>query len=161
MWLLRVEGGMGPWSVLSQTSRSKRGRRRRKANIGVSYMDDFLIGSLNTKQGQKDHSLMHPWPSCQDGLKKYYLRPAKCYGCHRPMDLLGMKIEEGGTMRINPTKLDGMHKWPRTGKTKRTYKEHGCPTVQQAFVPGFSHMARLSSRRSRKGPNSVDPRQLS
>src|SRR5712672_3514305 len=65
-----------------------------KRTIGVSYMDDFLIGSPNTKQGWRDHSLCTHGLLTRMALKKYYLRPAKCIWMQPTMDLLGMKIEE-------------------------------------------------------------------
>jgi len=87
--------------------------------IGVSYMDNFLIGSPNTKQGQRDHSLCTHGLLARMALKKYYLRPAKCIWMQLTMDLLGMKIEEGGTMCIDSAKLNGIHKWLRVLKDKK------------------------------------------
>jgi len=123
-----------------------------KQTIGVSYMDDFLIGSPNTKRGRRDHSLCTHDLLARMALKKYYLRPAKCIWMQPTMDLLGMKIEEGGTMRIDPTKLDRIRKWPRVLKDKKdVQRTMGILQYNKAFVPGFSHMARPIFETIKKG----------
>jgi len=85
-------------------------------------------------------------------LKKYYLRPAKCIWMQLTMDLLGMKIEEGRTMHIDPAKLDGIRKWPRVLKDKKDIQRTmGVLQYNKAFVPGFSHMARPIFEMIKKG----------
>jgi len=123
-----------------------------KRTIGVSYMDNFLIGSPNTKQGWRDHSLCTHGLLTRMALKKYYLRPAKCIWMQLTMDLLGMKIEEGRTMHIDPAKLDGIRKWPRVLKDKKdVQRTMGVLQYNKAFVPGFSHMARPIFEMIKKG----------
>ena len=106
-------------------------------------MDDFFIASEDSPKGREGHKeCTHHLLSLME-QHKYYLRPAKCIWMQPSMDLLGIRIEEGGNLRIDPTKLEGIHHWPTTLRSrKEVQRTMGVLTYKRAFIPGFSHTAR-------------------
>ena len=85
----------------------------RKKTVGGFYMDDFYIASSDDEEGKEGHQ------ECTHDLlglmekHHYFLRPAKCVWAQPQMELLGLQIEEGGQLRIDPAKMEGISQWPR------------------------------------------------
>ena len=105
-------------------------------------MDDFFIASEDSEEGREGHT------ECTHDLlglmmkHKYYLRPAKCVWRQPSMDLLRLKVHQGGRLSIDPAKMDGIRKWPRDLTSRKdVQRTMGVLQYQRAFIPHFSTLA--------------------
>src|ERR1700748_3197183 len=124
----------------------------KKKTTGGCYMDDFFIASEDSEEGKEGHrECMHDLLDLM--MKhKYYLRPAKCIWQQSSMDLLGLKVHQGGRLSIDPAKMDGIRKWPRDLTSRKdVQKTMGVLQYQRAFVPHFSTLARPIFATLKKG----------
>src|ERR1700748_900425 len=115
-------------------------------------MDHCFIASEDSEEGKEGHrECMHDLLDLM--MKhKYYLRPAKCIWQQSSMDLLGLKVHQGGRLSIDPAKMDGIRKWPRDlASRKDVQKTMGVLQYQRAFIPHFSTLARPIFATLKKG----------
>jgi len=102
------------------------------------YMDDILIA---TNDNQTCHrQIVH---GVLDKLEEesYFLRLAKCKFEKEKVNYLGVVISRE-RIHIDPIKVKGLRKWPRTLSTlKQVQSTLGILGYQRPFIPGFAHIA--------------------
>jgi RNase H-like domain found in reverse transcriptase/Reverse transcriptase (RNA-dependent DNA polymerase) len=103
------------------------------------YMDDILITTINDPvlHEQIIHEVL-------DLLEKesFFLKLSKCKFECKSIEYLGIVVEKG-TLKIDPTKREGLSLWPRKLSTVRQV----CSTLgvlgyQRPFIPGFTKIAK-------------------
>ena len=102
------------------------------------YMDDILIATNDnqTRHRQIVHGVL-------DKLEEesYFLRLAKCKFEKEKVNYLGVVISRE-RIHIDPIKVKGLRKWPRTLSTlKQVQSTLGILGYQRPFIPGFAHIA--------------------
>jgi hypothetical protein len=102
------------------------------------YMDDILIATI------KDYDLHQQ--IVHEGLdlledKSFFLKPAKCKFEQQSIDYLRIVVMKG-TVRIDPTKQNGLAAWPRQlTSVKQVCSTLGVLGYQWPFIQGFAHLA--------------------
>ena len=104
------------------------------------YMDNILIA---TKDGEdKLHEQI-----CHELFELFkkeslFLKPSKCEFEKDEVDFLGVRLGHG-VATVNPSKLEGITKWPRILKNvKEVRSTLGVLGFQRPFIPGFADIAR-------------------
>jgi RNase H-like domain found in reverse transcriptase/Reverse transcriptase (RNA-dependent DNA polymerase) len=103
------------------------------------YMDDILITTI--KDYVLHRQLVH---EVLDILEEesFFLKPAKCKFKQESIDYLGIVVTKG-TVRIDPTKQNGLAAWPRRlTSVKQVHSTLGVLGYQRPFICGFAHLAR-------------------
>ena len=101
------------------------------------YMDDILICT-------PDNTTLHEEIVHQvlDVLEKesLFLKLSKCYFHQRSIHYLGILVEEG-VIKIDPTKQNGLAKWPSKLKNqKHVHSTLGIFSYHCAFIPGYANI---------------------
>src|ERR1700748_73230 len=123
--------------------------------MGEIYMDNIIVASKKTLQGIRSHyKCIHELLTTMEKLS-YHLRASKRQWLQDSIEFLGVIIEKG-SMRIDPTKREGISKWPRVltnkGDIQRTM---GMLQYHQQFIPHFSHIAQPIFATLKKGKTFV------
>src|SRR6202158_968983 len=111
------------------------------------YMDAILIATTD--------DLVHHRQIVDDVLdlleeESYFLRASKCVFEQRRVEYLGV-ILDGGTITIDPSKMDGLRDWPRTLTTvKQVHSVLGVLGYQRPFIPNFANVARPLNQLTKK-----------
>jgi RNase H-like domain found in reverse transcriptase/Reverse transcriptase (RNA-dependent DNA polymerase) len=103
------------------------------------YMDDILVAT--TKDKILHRQIVH---EVLDLLEKesFFLKPSKCKFEQESIDYLGIVVSKG-TVRIDPTKQNGLAAWPRKlTSVKQVRSTLGVLGYQRPFIPQFAHLAR-------------------
>ena len=103
------------------------------------YMDDILIA---TKEGEdKLHEQIYHELFKLFKKKSLFLKPSKCEFEKDEVDFLGVRLGHG-VATVDPSKLEGITKWPRTLKNvKEVRSTLGVLGFQRPFIPGFADIA--------------------
>ena len=110
---------------------------RLKGTEIIVYMDDILIA---TSSHISDHrTAIH---DVLNLLEEHdlYLKPEKCLWESPRADYLGVILEKGVT-RMDPTKIQGITKWPIPKTVKHVRSFLGFCNFYRAFIRGFSQVA--------------------
>jgi RNase H-like domain found in reverse transcriptase/Reverse transcriptase (RNA-dependent DNA polymerase) len=102
------------------------------------YMDDILV--VTTKDKALHRQIVH---KVLDLLEKesFFLKPSKCKFEQESIDYLGIVVSKG-TVRIDPTKQNGLAAWPRKlTSVKQVRSTLGVLGYQRPFIPRFAHLA--------------------
>jgi RNase H-like domain found in reverse transcriptase/Integrase zinc binding domain/Reverse transcriptase (RNA-dependent DNA polymerase) len=102
------------------------------------YMDDILVATTMNKALHRQ--IVH---EVLDLLEKelFFLKPSKCKFEQESIDYLGIVVSKG-TMRIDPTKQNGLAAWPRKlTSVKQVRSTLGMLGYQRPFIPHFAHLA--------------------
>jgi RNase H-like domain found in reverse transcriptase/Reverse transcriptase (RNA-dependent DNA polymerase)/Integrase zinc binding domain len=103
------------------------------------YMDDILVATMMDKALHRQ--IVH---EVLDLLEKesFFLKPSKCKFEQESIDYLGIVVSKG-TVRIDPTKQNGLAAWPRKlTSVKQVRSTLGVLGYQRPFIPRFAHLAR-------------------
>jgi RNase H-like domain found in reverse transcriptase/Reverse transcriptase (RNA-dependent DNA polymerase) len=103
------------------------------------YMDDILVATTLDKALHRQ--IVH---EVLDLLEKesFFLKPSKCKFEQESIDYLGIVVSKG-TVRIDPTKQNGLAAWPRRlTSVKQVRSTLGVLGYQRPFIPRFAHLAR-------------------
>jgi RNase H-like domain found in reverse transcriptase/Reverse transcriptase (RNA-dependent DNA polymerase) len=103
------------------------------------YMDDILITTTNDPMLHKQ--IVH---EVLDLLEKelFFLKLSKCKFEHKSIEYLGIVVENG-TLRIDPTKHQGLALWPQKLSTiQQVHSTLGVLGYQRPFIPGFTKIAK-------------------
>jgi RNase H-like domain found in reverse transcriptase len=112
------------------------------------YMDNILITTI--KDYDLHHQIVH---EVLDLLEEesFFLKPVKCKFEQQSIDYLGIVVTKG-TVRIDPTKLNGLAVWPRQlTSVKQVCSTLGVLGYQRPFIQGFVHLARPITQLLKKG----------
>jgi RNase H-like domain found in reverse transcriptase/Reverse transcriptase (RNA-dependent DNA polymerase) len=103
------------------------------------YMDDILI---TTSMDCVLHcEIVHQVLELLEE-ESFFLKPSKCKFEQITINYLGIVVSKG-TMRIDPTKQNGIVAWPRwLTSMKQVRSTLGVLGYQRPFIPGFTHLAR-------------------
>ncbi len=101
------------------------------------YMDDILI--FASTQEEMDRLMKEVLKHlCVNDL---FLKPKKCKFNKKEIEYLGLIVTEG-KLRMDPTKLDGIRKWPIPKSVKDVQSFLGFGNFYCKFIQGFSDLAR-------------------
>lgn len=103
------------------------------------YMDDILIATGDDVVLHREivHAVLDLL--CRESL---FCKLSKCHFEQTTITYLGIVVEEG-TIRINPTKINGLLAWPRVLKTvKQVRSTLGVFGYHRAFIPGYANIVR-------------------
>ena len=113
--------------------------KRKYPGLIFCYMDDILIATGEDLELHR--RIVH---NVLDLLKQesLFCKISKCQFEQRSITYLGI-IVEAGTIRINPTKINGLLSWPR----KLTTVKQLCSTLRvygyhRTFIPGYANIVR-------------------
>ena len=102
-----------------------------------TYMDDILIFTPNDLALHQ--RIVHDMLDALKGAS-FYLQVAKCVFEVTCIEYLGLLIN-GNTLRIDPTKLKGIQKWPETLTTLKQVRSFlGVVGYHQPWIEGFAHI---------------------
>ncbi len=107
------------------------------------YMDDILITTTDKLKYHREVV-----KAVLDMMKEnsLFLKPEKCEFEKHHVEYLGILLENG-MVQPNPSKVTGLRDWPTTLKSvKEVRSTLGVLGYQCAFIPGFSHIARLLTK---------------
>ena len=101
------------------------------------YMDDILIHTDNdiTKHQEYVHCILQKLEE-----NNLYLKPEKCTFEQQRIKFLGIVLE-GGTMQMDPTKINGVADWPSPKMVKDMQAFLGFTGFYCYFVPNCSNIA--------------------
>jgi RNase H-like domain found in reverse transcriptase/Reverse transcriptase (RNA-dependent DNA polymerase) len=103
------------------------------------YMDDILI--TTTKDYTLHRQVVHEVLETLE-RESFFLKPAKCKFEQESIDYLGIVVTKG-TIRIDPTKQNGLAAWPRRlTSVKQVCSTLGVLGYQRPFIRGFAQLAR-------------------
>jgi Reverse transcriptase (RNA-dependent DNA polymerase)/RNase H-like domain found in reverse transcriptase len=103
------------------------------------YMDDILIAT--SMDCALHHKIVHQVLELLEE-ESFFLKPSKCKFKQTTIDYLGIVVSKG-TVRIDPTKQNGIAAWPRRlTSVKQVRSTLGVLGYQRPFIPGFTHLAR-------------------
>ena len=103
------------------------------------YMNDILIA---TKNDLTYHRKVVKTVLSIMKENSLFLKLEKCEFEKHRVEYLGILLENG-TVQPDPSKISGLREWPTTLKSvKEVQSTLGVLGYQQAFIPGFSHIAR-------------------
>jgi Reverse transcriptase (RNA-dependent DNA polymerase)/RNase H-like domain found in reverse transcriptase len=103
------------------------------------YMDDILIAT--TKDYALHRQVVHEVLETLE-RESFFLKPAKCKFEQESIDYLGIVVTKG-TIRIDPTKQNGLAAWPRRlTSVKQVRSTLGVLGYQRPFIRGFAQLAR-------------------
>jgi RNase H-like domain found in reverse transcriptase/Integrase zinc binding domain/Reverse transcriptase (RNA-dependent DNA polymerase) len=102
------------------------------------YMDNILIAT--TKDYALHRRLVHEVLDILEA-ESFFLKLAKCKFKQESIDYLGIVVTKG-TVRIDPTKQNGLAAWPRRlASVKQVHSTLGVLGYQRPFIRGFAHLA--------------------
>jgi Reverse transcriptase (RNA-dependent DNA polymerase) len=102
------------------------------------YMDNILIAT--TKDYVLHRQVVHEVLETLE-RESFFLKPAKCKFKQESIDYLGIVVTKG-TIRINPTKQNGLAAWPRRlTSVKQVHSTLGVLGYQRPFIRGFVQLA--------------------
>jgi hypothetical protein len=113
--------------------------KRRYPGLVFVYMDDILIatGADLELHRQIVHEVLELLES-----ESLFCKLSKCHFEQRSITYLGIIVEQG-TIRIDPTKVNGLLAWPRELKSvKQVRSTLGVYGYHQAFIPGYANIIR-------------------
>jgi Reverse transcriptase (RNA-dependent DNA polymerase) len=102
------------------------------------YMDNILIAMAKnyTLHRQLVHEVLELLEK-----ESFFLKPAKCKFEQESIDYLGIVVMKG-TVRIDPTKQNGLAAWPRRlTSVKQVCSTLGVLGYQRPFIRGFAQLA--------------------
>jgi hypothetical protein len=103
------------------------------------YMDDILIATGDNEQFHEQ--VVHAVLDMLEG-EDFYLKLSKCLFHQTSIDYLGIRIE-GGRIKINPTKINGLADWCEELKNVHEVQSTlGAFGYNRPFVPGYTAIVR-------------------
>jgi Reverse transcriptase (RNA-dependent DNA polymerase) len=103
------------------------------------YMDDILIATSMDRALHRE--IVHQVLELLEE-ESFFLKPSKCKFKQMTINYLGIVVSKG-TVRIDPTKQNGIAAWPRRlTSVKQVRSMLGVLGYQHPFIPGFAHLAR-------------------
>jgi hypothetical protein len=112
------------------------------------YMDDILIATPNDPALHRQ--IVHDVLDLLE-QESFFLKPQKCAFEQTRVEYLGLLLD-GETLRIDPSKIAGITKWPRVLKSvKEVRSTLGVLGYHRAFIPGFADIARPLLNLLKKG----------
>ena len=114
----------------------------------LDYMDDILIASKGSTMIQEH------WNTVKDVLQvlqdyNLFLKLEKWVWESPHMDYLGLILEKGVTC-MDPVKIAGIQDWPTPTTVKQVWSFLGFCNFYQAFIWGFSHLAKPLNNLTKK-----------
>jgi hypothetical protein len=121
--------------------------KQRYPGMIFAYMDDILIATGDDLALHQQ--IMHEVLELLE-QESLFCKLSKCHFEQRTITYLGI-IVEAGTIRINPTKTNGLLAWPRTLKSvKQVRSTLGVYGYHRAFIPGYANIVRPLSNLLKK-----------
>src|SRR6266566_2874907 len=110
----------------------------RNAPATFQRMMNKLLRPIKAQYGEVVKKVLHAMKE-----ESLFLKPEKCKFKKHRVEYLGILLEKG-TVQPDPLKVAGLREWPTTLKSvKEVRSTLGVLGYQCAFIPGFSHIARL------------------
>jgi RNase H-like domain found in reverse transcriptase/Reverse transcriptase (RNA-dependent DNA polymerase)/gag-polyprotein putative aspartyl protease len=109
------------------------------SDVCHGYMDDYLVATHNDPVFHREvmNFLLE-----QVAKQDLYLKLSKCEFEQTEVEYLGVAIKDG-TIRIDPTKRNGLKTWPRQLSTvKEVRSTLGVLGFQRQFIPHFAHITK-------------------
>jgi Reverse transcriptase (RNA-dependent DNA polymerase) len=122
-----------------------------KGTTGICYIDDFLVTSKSTGEGERSHDdcCHHFLTICWK--RRYTLKASKCIWWQPEITFLGVLVKNR-VLSVDPAKREGISKWPINLKDKHDIQRTmGMLQYQHQFIPGFSYLARPIFETLKKG----------
>jgi hypothetical protein len=121
-----------------QTMMNEIFRDLREGKTVVVYIDDILV--FTNHNHEKHWKIVHEvLQILQDN--DLYLKPEKCSFKKEKIEFLGLIIG-GGTISMDPVKVEGVKKWPVPTCVKDIQAFMGFANFYRRFILGFSDVAR-------------------
>ena len=111
------------------------------------YMDDILIATPDDEELHAEivHAVLDMLAA-----EDFFLKLSKCSFHQRVVDYLGIRIE-GGIIRIDPTKRNGLATWKEVLDDVHDVRSTlGLFGYNRPFIKGYAHIVRLVQRLTKK-----------
>jgi hypothetical protein len=113
--------------------------KRKYEGLLFVYMDDVLIAMPNDRALHRE--IVHAVLDLME-QESLFLKISKCQFEQATISYLGIVVEHG-TIKIDPTKQDGLAAWPRRlHSVKQVRSTLGVFGYHRAFIPGYAHITR-------------------
>jgi len=119
----------------------------KEGKVVVVYIDDILV-FMNRDVECHQEVVREVLKRLQDN--DLYLKPEKCFFERDKVEFLGL-IVKNGHVSMDPTKVNGITKWPMPTCVKEIQSFMGFANFYRRFIFGFSDIARPMNNLTKKG----------